>query len=74
MGNDFEELAKVLTGALRLEHPLLVSKPGPGSLPSKEGDRKPLAVATLTGVEDLKSNKVPEMNQKDVFRLKQTGV
>lgn len=74
MGNDFEELARVLTGALQEEHPLVVSKPGPGGLPSKEGDRKPPAGATLTEDVGLKFGKVPESNQNDAGRVKQTGV
>lgn len=74
MGKDFEELARVLTGALQGEHPLVVSNPAPGSLPSEEGDRKPLAAATLTGDLDLKLDQVPESNQKDANRVKQTGL
>lgn len=65
MGNDFEELARVLTGALQVEQPRVAAKPGPASLPSKEGDRKPVAVAALTAVGS---------NQKDDNRVKQTGV
>lgn len=74
MGDDFEELARVLTGALQKEHPMLGAKQSPGSLPSKEADREPLAVVPLTGDLDLKFGKVPESNQKDTDRVKQTGV
>lgn len=74
MGKDFDELARVLAGALQEEHPLVVSKLGPGGLPSKEGDRKPPAVATLTGDLDLKFGKVPQSNQIHADRVKQTGV
>lgn len=75
MGNDFDELARVLTGALQEEHPLVASKLGPGGLrPPKGGDRKSTAVATLTGDPDLKFGKLPESNQKDVDRVKPSGV
>lgn len=74
MGSDFDELARVLTAALQEEHPLAVSKLGPGGLPSKEGDQKPPAVAPLTGDPGLKFSKVPESNQKDADRVKQTSM
>lgn len=74
MGKDFDELARVLTGALQKERPLVGAKLGPGGLPSKEGDRDPPAVAPLTGDLDLKFGKVQESNQKDTDRVKQTGV
>lgn len=74
MGKDFDELARVLTGALQKERPLVGAKLGPGALPSKEGDRDPPAVAPLTGDLDLKFSEVQESNQKDTDRVKQTGV
>lgn len=74
MGKDFDELARVLTGALQKERPLVGAKLGPGAFPSKEGDRDPPAVTPLTGDLDLKFGKVQESNQKDTDRVKQTGV
>ncbi|XP_075903583.1 receptor-type tyrosine-protein phosphatase N2 isoform X4 [Nelusetta ayraudi] len=73
MGKDFDELARVLTGALQKERPLVGAKLGPGAFPSKEGDRDPPAVTPLTGDLDLKFGKVQESNQKDTDRVKQTG-
>lgn len=74
MGKDFDELARVLTGALQKERPLVGAKLGPEGSLTKEGSREPPAVASLTGDLDLKSGKVQNSNQKDSDRVKQTGV
>lgn len=77
MGKDFDELARVLTGALQKEHPLVGAKLGPGaavSMGGKGGNREPPAAIQLTGEQELKSGKVQDSNQKDTDRMKQTGV
>lgn len=77
MGKDFDELARVLTGALQEERPLVGAKLGPGAAVStggEGGNREPPAAIQLTGEQELKSGKVQDSNQKDTDRMKQTGV
>lgn len=77
MGKDFDELARVLTGAVQKEHPLVGAKLGPGAAIStggKGGSREPPAAIQLTGEQALKSGKVQDSKQKDTDRMKQTGV
>lgn len=76
MGKDLDKLAKVITGALQEERPLVGAKPRPGaavSMGDKEGNREPLAAMQLNRDQDLKSDKGQDPNQKDRERMRQKG-
>ncbi|XP_022622941.1 receptor-type tyrosine-protein phosphatase N2 isoform X2 [Seriola dumerili] len=79
MGNDLDQLAEVITGALQEvdeEQPAVGAQPGLGAADSRgdmEGNREPLASMQLNRYQDLKSDKGQDPNQKDSLRMKQQG-
>uniref|UniRef100_A0AAX7TM34 Protein tyrosine phosphatase receptor type N2 n=1 Tax=Astatotilapia calliptera TaxID=8154 RepID=A0AAX7TM34_ASTCA len=79
MGKDLDQLAEVITGALRevdVERPALEAQPGPGATDSRgnmEGNREPQAAIHLNQDQDLKSDKEQDLNQKNTLRMKQQG-
>uniref|UniRef100_A0A3B4FJX6 Protein tyrosine phosphatase receptor type N2 n=1 Tax=Pundamilia nyererei TaxID=303518 RepID=A0A3B4FJX6_9CICH len=79
MGKDLDQLAEVITGALRevdVERPALEAQPGPGATDSRgnmEGNREPQAAMHLNQDQDLKSDKEQDLNQKNTLRMKQQG-
>lgn len=79
MGKDLDQLAEVITGALRevdVERPVLEAQPGPGATDSRgnmEGNREPQAAMHLNQDQDLKSDKEQDLNQKNTLRMKQQG-
>ncbi|KAL4001145.1 hypothetical protein ACER0C_006444 [Sarotherodon galilaeus] len=80
MGKDLDQLAEVITGALRevdVERPALEAQPGPGATDSRgnmEGNREPQAAMHLNQDQDLKSDKEQDLNQKNTLRMKQQGL
>lgn len=79
MGNDLDQLAEVITGALQEadeEKPAVGAQPGLGAAGSRgdmESNREPLAAMQLNQNQDLKSDKGQDPNQKDSLRVKQQG-
>ncbi len=75
MGKDFDHLSEVIAGKLQEVHeerPEVGAQPGLGATvfrADKESNREPLAA-----VQDLKSDKGQDLNQKETLRMKQDGV
>ncbi|XP_029385196.1 receptor-type tyrosine-protein phosphatase N2 [Echeneis naucrates] len=79
MGNDLDQLAEVITGALQEvdeKRPTVVTQPGRGAADfggHMEGNREPLAAMQLNQHQDLKSAKGQDPKQKDSLKIKPEG-
>uniref|UniRef100_UPI0037E8C45D receptor-type tyrosine-protein phosphatase N2 n=1 Tax=Semicossyphus pulcher TaxID=241346 RepID=UPI0037E8C45D len=79
MGDDLDQLAKVMTGTLQEVHeerPAIGAQPGPGATDSrgdKDGNRRPVAAMQLSQDQGVKSDKGQDQNQEEKLRMNQQG-